>query len=507
MKYSTSLNTSESRNSLIEKFKPKSVSTITPASFTSPVSTTSFTSPAPSTPYSPYNSFTNSIKSKSKSPPSYLEDVLSKDFSLISKSISPDSDGINYTNDNEEEEKKEGEEEKKEGEEKDDKKTLEDTYSSTPSPTPEDSPPPSPTPSPNFDPIFPNKPITACICPYYMNETVINPFYEYLFTWNEETKYAEFPKKIINLQLSSSSNSDIEDITPSNSSFNSSSNTINSSISPPTSKSPHTSVKTQIMNEAIEFILDLFNLHDVFNQTLLDEMFKGFIWIYETHTIYIFFNIPNKKTTFSKSDETTPTPTPQYKWAILDEIINKQYIANKNAPVLPEIVKIFKENTFLKIIHINSVNNSSHKIPVEYPRCLYLCENQNAADAGEDTPITWKNIAVGDNQDKYYIENTVNYSVLGDFYYFSTDQIDPPAEYSPWKDDEVKRYAVFLNIYNGEYTLEESYIVKDTSTVTKEQWEHYFSKTEQSNVSTIWFKDKGLQLWAIKYPNQFYSLV
>lgn len=476
----TSLSSSESRNSLIEKFKPKSVSTITPSSITS------IASPAPSSLYSPYNSFTNSIKSKTEHPPSYLDDDLSKDFSLISKSISPDSDGINYTNDNEEEEKTE--------EEKEDKKTLEDTYSSTPSPTPEDSPSPSPPSSPNFDPIFPNKPITAYICPYYMNETVINQFYEYLFTWNEETKFAEFPKKIINL---APYNSDIDDITttPGNS-----------------SKSPETSVKTQIMNEAIEFILDLFDLHDIFNQTLSDEMFKGFIWMYETHTIYIFFNIPNKKTTFSKIDDTTPTPTPspQYKWAILDEIINKQYIANKNAPILPEIVKLFKENTALTRIYKNNVNNSFHKIPLEYPRCLYLCENQNAADAGEDTPITWKNVATGgegDHQDKYYIENTVNYSVLGDFYYFSTDPIDPPAEFSPWKDDEVKRYAVFLNIYNGEYTVEESYIVKDTSTVTKEQWNHYFSKTNQSNVSTIWFKDRGLQLWAVKYPNQFYSLV
>ena len=477
---SNSLNTRAFRKSLEKKFKLESVSTIKTSSIFS----------TPHTLYTPYTLSTSSIKGTPERPPSYLEGELSKDFSEISKSITPDSDEIHYTSEKDEKEDNEKEDNN------DDKKTMLDAYSSTPPPTTKDSPSPSPSPSPNFDPIFPNKPITVCICPYYMNETIINPFYEYLFTWNEETKHAEFPKKIINLELSTPSNSDIEDITPTT--FN--------SFRPSSS-----SVKTQIMNEAIELILDLFDLHDVFNQTLLDEMFKGFIWIFETHTIYLFFNILNKKTTFSKSDDTTPIPTPQYKWAILDEIIHKQYIANKNAPVSLEIVKLFKENTFLNTLHINSVNNSSHKIPVEYPRCLYLCENQNGVSAGEDTHITWKNVAnvVGDgnDQDKYYVENTVNYSLLGDFYYFSTDPIDPPTETSHWKDDEVKRYAVFLNIYNGEYTLEETYIVKDTSVVTKEQWEHYFSKTSQSNVSTIWFKDRGLQLWAVKYPNQFYSLV
>lgn len=463
-KESISLNTSNTRKELIKKFKTSSGA----------VNTKPYIPFPPLPPPQRPTLYKKSINNTTNQNTTYL-DGLPSDFSTIEESVTPhNSDEINYTSNIDENEN--------------DEETLVNSYSPTP----------PPTLSPRFDPIFPNKPITVCICPYYINDTIINPFYEYLFTWNEETKHAEFPKKIINLQISTPNNINIEN--PSHTPAN-----FTTPITHTTS-SPHTSVKTQIMNEAIEFILDLFELHDTFNQEVLDEMFKGFIWLYESHTVYLFFNIFNKKTTFPTTNETTPAP--QYKWAILDEIINKQYIANKNAPVLPEIINLFKENTFLKTLYINNENNSLHKIPLEYPRCLYLCENQNGTDSGEDTPIIWKNVAEDGND--YFIENTVNYSLLGDFYYFSNDPIEPvddtPTLSPPWKDDDFKRYAVFLNIYNGEYTIEESYIVKDTTTITKEQWEHYFSKTEQSNVSTIWFKERELQLWAIKYPNQFYSI-
>lgn len=353
--------------------------------------------------------------------------------------------------------------------------------------------------SPPFEPILPKKTVTACICAYYINETIVNPFFEYLFTWNDETKHAEFPKKTIHLQPPSSlfdeSGMETNPSTPSNTGPNTNSTT---------------PVKTQIMNECIDYILDLFDLHNIFNTTLLQQMFKGFIWMYESNTVYLFFNVFNKKTSFSKIDETTPPP--KYKWAILDEIVNKQYIANKNAPVLPEIVTLFKENTFLNTLHATSSTNSLRKIPLEHPLSLYLCENQANPEVGEEnTTIVWKNVVAV--EDDYFIENTVNYPSLGDFYYFSSEVIEtadttnaPSSPSFPWGDNDCRRYAVFLNVYNGEYTIEESYIVKDTSTINKEQWKQYYSKTDSTNVSTIWFKDRGLQLWAIKYPNQFYCI-
>jgi hypothetical protein len=280
------------------------------------------------------------------------------------------------------------------------------------------------------------------------------------------------------------------------------------------------------MNECIEFVVELYQLHEVFNTTLLREMFKGFIWSQESNTIYLFFNVFNKKTAFSKTDETSPQPS--YKWAILDEIINKQYIATKNAPILPEIVKMFKENTFLKTLHTTDSDNSLRKIPVEYPLSLYLCKRNGDGGAaeGEDAPTTtveWKNVVATEaEKDEYFIENTVNYSLLGNFYYFSSEAIEtadganifspaplpstPSASSAPWEEKDFKRYAVFLNVHNGKYTIEESYITKDISTITKEQWEQYYSKTDPANVSTVWFKDRGLQLWGVKYPNQFYCI-
>lgn len=398
--------------------------------------------------------------------------------------------------------------------------------------------------SPLFNPILPEPTITVSICLYYINEMAVNPFFEYLFTWNEETKQAEFPKKSIDLQIPSLF---IHEQPPTPRVPQTSSNS---------RKIPTTPVKTQIMNECIDFIVELFQLHEVFNTTRLKEMFNGFIWVHESNTIYMFFNVFDKRTALSKIDETTPHPLisastkaidertnganregddrisqngmkdnrgsemkwkKTYKWAILDEIINKQYIATKNAPILPEIVKMFKENTFLKTLHTTASDNSLRKIPLEYPLSLYLCDG--GAEGDNTTSIEWKNVVATEDEDEYFIENTVNYSLLGDFYYFSSEAIETvdvmgmlssstssPASSHPWEEKNFKRYAVFLNVHNGEYTIEESYIVKDTSTITKEQWEQYYSKTDPANVSTIWFKDKGLQLWGVKYPAQFYRV-
>jgi len=391
--------------------------------------------------------------------------------------------------------------------------------------------------------------ITARICLYYINETIVNPFIEYLFTWNNETKYSEFPKKTIELQAPSSyiEDSEIESISKSPIEINtlkkkqtnkstSSLRSLSDFNTQYPSSSANTSIKTQIMNECIEYIVDLFDLHEIFNPTLLEQMFKGFVWVQESNTVYLFFNVFNKKRSLSKIDEITPPK--MYKWAILDEIVNKHYIVNKNAPILPEITTLFKENASLKTLYVSSSMNSLRKIPISHPVSLYLCEKQESEEIDtENTKIEWQNVV--DVEDDYFIEKTVDYSLLGDFYYFSSDIIENSGggseehpdgfllypgnrpderavtnietgnttkvaiEPSPWNKKKFKRYAVFLNIYNDEYAIEESYIVKDTSTVNEEQWKRYYTKTDPTNVSTIWFKDRGLQLWAVKYPNQF----
>jgi len=335
--------------------------------------------------------------------------------------------------------------------------------------------------TPHLNPIFLDKPINAYICIYSIN-SIITPFFEYLFNWNKESKHSEFPKKIINLQLTPTTEDDSTKI-----------------VSTP-------SIKIQIMNECIEYIVDLFNLHSQFDTNLLNKIFKGFILKSESNSIYLFFNgtdfdYSNVFSTKGAKEPATKNPeaTPLFKKGILDEIINKQSIGK--TPILPEIVNLFKENSYINTIYFVNKHNSLIKNPIIYPLCLYLCTNDKQIEDPER--FSWTNVSI----DVRYDEETVDFPILGDFYYFSSnfliDESSKEEEKLEWKMDKYKKYAVFLDINNGEYPIEESYIVKDLSTINKEQLDNYFQKINPANVSTIWFKYNDLQLWGIKYPNQF----
>jgi hypothetical protein len=322
-------------------------------------------------------------------------------------------------------------------------------------------------------------PIQVYISIYSINDTdAIFPFFKYLFVWNEETKCADFPKKTIDYHNTDSI----------------------------------TNIQTQILNECIEYILDLFDLYNDFeynenDDSFFNDMFKGFIWNHELNSVHLFFELPNR---FEKLDEIKES---SFKWAILDEIINKQYIDNKSVPISPVIVDLFKENVFLNTIYIINSNENPKKRPLEYPLCLYLCEVPSTDDESQlinnsSSPDTWKNTSIKHEiiNISDIIDKTIDFPLLGDYYYFSTTLIERESSELvtlPWKTEVFKKYAVFLNINNGQYFNEESYILKDVITVTDEQWVNYFKKTNQIEVSTISFKYKDLPLWAIKYPSQF----
>ena len=332
-----------------------------------------------------------------------------------------------------------------------------------------------------------NNSINAYICIYSINETSI-PFFEYLFTCNEDSKEAEFPKITIDLQTSPANNEDDDS---------------------------NIFIKTQIMNQCIEYIKDIFKIpNEIINTDFLNEIFKGFIL--KSETIYLFFNGTSfdytnilsiikdenqeeeKHNQENQEEETSTTTPPLFKKAILDEIINKCSIGETT--ILPEIVELFKENNSINTLCIKDNYNSLKKIPVIYPLCLYLCKNEET-DTEQDK-INWTNVSIDDTT----VKRTVNFSLLGDFYYFSStllakDQTEDQTK-TKWKKDEYKKYAVFLDINNGEYPIEESYIVKDLTSINKEQLDTYFQKLNPANISTIWFKYSGLQLWAIKYPTQ-----
>lgn len=311
--------------------------------------------------------------------------------------------------------------------------------------------------------------------------TAIQPFFQYLFVWNDEIKQYEFPKKIINIAPESLSQTHNE---------KGNRNNIAEEEEEAFGGGGDDPIKSQIMNECIEYILDLFDLHSDFDNSVFDEMFKGFIWKEESKSIYVFFKI-------SKNQINLPNDTNPPKWAILHEIMYKKYIDYETAPISPEIVELFKDTeqnshpvASLNTLYVKNLTNTLLKIPIEFPLAMYLCQ---LSPNGE-----WENVE-GEAEESD-IELTSNFPPLGDFYYFTSDPLirDPPGKV--WK-----KYAVFLNLNNGEHAVEESYIVKDISTITPEQWENYGSKLNQDNVSTIWFKNKNTQLWAIKYPNQFTS--
>jgi hypothetical protein len=293
-------------------------------------------------------------------------------------------------------------------------------------------------------------PIQANTVIFMVNENKhISPFFCYLFECGTTT--AEFPKSNIEFQP------DAED---------------------------EDAIKTQIMNPSLEYITDLFHLHDKMDESTVNEMFKGFIWNGDKKTVYLFFNVteqmgvpsvknpPTTPATPSVTPPTTP-PTTLNKWGLWDEIINKTNI--HGISISPDIVAFFTEN-----IHILSPPPPP-PFTDEYPLSVYLC--------GMNTEGGWTtDVNVG------IVEKTVPHPLLGDHYFFSTFPIgeeNAPAE----------RYALFPAL-KGE---EQTYIVKDINTLTEEQRTNYLAnhKDTNTNINTTWFKDRGTQLWCVKFPSQF----
>lgn len=324
--------------------------------------------------------------------------------------------------------------------------------------------------SPNTNPI-----LNRHICIYSIEKTkTVSPFFKYLFIWNNETSQPgqyEFPKKEIKIELPSSDNEE----------------------------NTESYFRTQIMNDCIEYITDVFDLHSNINTEYLSDIFKGFIWKKETNDIYLFFELSEdiSKNKPSMENKSSIENNKILKWVILHEIISKGYVDYSTAPISKEIIQLFKENTFLKTLYIEDSKNKFNKISVEYPLTMYLCQSKP-----DSAGIIWENVIEPELSPEATpsTPNTVDFPLLGEFYYFSSNPL-----ISDDSTKKYKKYAVFLNVHNGEHLIEESYIIKDVSEINEEQWKNYRDKIRPENVSTIWFKEKGIQLWAVKYPTQITS--
>lgn len=312
-------------------------------------------------------------------------------------------------------------------------------------------------------------PITANIVIFTVNtQDCITPFLQYLLFCDTKNKFANLLHKNIYIQSTSNLSNENE-------------------------RSKY--IKTQIMNECIDNILELFQIYDIFNETLLEEIFKGFIWNNKTNNIHLFFNMTKyihlfigKNMNFDKLNiDKSPYSYSTMKWSILDNIY-KGHIDGLN--ISKNIIDLFKENIHINQLYIDNNNNDNDRILVEYPLSLYLCYKSNNE---------WQNIEFNENI-TFLIEKTTP-TILGDHYYFSSVPLYPldKKEFIP------ERYAVFLNLTNENCSKEqEIYIVKDISEISNEQLD--IVNTNKNNITTIWFKDNDTQLWCIKYPRQFHRM-
>jgi hypothetical protein len=260
---------------------------------------------------------------------------------------------------------------------------------------------------------------------------------------------------------------------------------------------PDNNIRTQIMNECIPEILNIFDLHAEFNESMLKEIFKGFIYNAEKNSIYLFFdmsghNIPSSGSTTTTTATTTPPPL-QY-WGILDEIINTKHICGTD--IQPEIVELFTSNPDLKEIRKHA--NGGTVVNIPYPLSLYMCQT---GDTGATNSSELENVLVV-SSGTTILEKTVPHPFLGDFYYFSSSVL-PSMKKTDIGWSDIQRYVVFLEGDNDE---QESYIVKDLNEITDEQRQAYLKKNEDMDIMTVWFKENDIQLWCIRSPLRFVRL-
>jgi hypothetical protein len=294
--------------------------------------------------------------------------------------------------------------------------------------------------------------------------------------------------------------------------------------------------KTQIMNGCIEYILDIFDIHTDFNAETLEQMFKGFIVKNGEiqKDIFMFFDLTTKIKYFKETEivaedatnATNATNAVNYKWGILDQIVNVGNIGG--VPIRPDISALFKETPVLTELYLylpdEIYENKINKRLVEYPFSLYLLSK--GPERGIIHTIKLPKNAGGW---PFIVEKKTNHPIIGEHYLFSTNILPnskETAKETVGGDGEVPEnkteeavtvepswnkyelYAVFLNINNGCCPDDEKYIIKDLTEWSEDQKTQYVKLTTEDlmDVSTVWFNDGGNQYWSIKYPSQFYRL-
>ena len=228
------------------------------------------------------------------------------------------------------------------------------------------------------------------------------------------------------------------------------------------------------MNECSQALLKILPIHDMFDPETLQTMYKGFAE--SGDDLYIMFDATTIPVNINPS---------KYVWTIIDEIINSQKVLSKQ--VSQDLSKLF-----LKIPELADIlDKDGHKIM--RPNALYLCTNMTKSPDNPTIEIpdtTYKNIHKSVDNTISILDNTVDHPWLGTNYFFTSRALDG-VDYKT-----VIRYAVF--------TYSARYILKEMESISQEE-KDAFSKIleEETDNSSVYFWENGIQMWCIKSSDQF----
>jgi hypothetical protein len=173
------------------------------------------------------------------------------------------------------------------------------------------------------------------------------------------------------------------------------------------------------------------------------------------------------------------TPPSKYIWCILDEIIYKKDILGRKPDNI--MIETFKSHIELK--SITNLNNQEYDIPFS----LYMAVFQD--DRYHNTY----------NKDDMLslIDEESTHAWFTDGHIYSTDALDkildPTFDYR-----KLRRYVVF--------TKNAQYILKDISECSDQEKTDFLNKDTDKDVLTVYFQEKGTQLWYI-YGNNWSTIL
>ena len=219
------------------------------------------------------------------------------------------------------------------------------------------------------------------------------------------------------------------------------------------------------MNACSQELLKIIPIHDIFSSQVLQKIYKGFIE--DDDRIYLFFDA----STINQSSEQINSN--KYCWGIIDEIVHNRKIRNKE--IDPEIVRLFIKSPYIMYI----LNENAQR--VLQPNILYLCDKVGSV---------YKNVEESSNIDSINIlDDQVDHELFGSHYIYSSAHIGDADLI------KIKKYAVFT--YNSKY------ILKDITTISQEDKDKIVADLDDdSTIQSIYFKEDGIQLWAIQTSDQ-----